>query len=97
MIQGKIKSGFKFKIDERILDDWRVVDAIGLSESTDPSEQIQGARKLVDLILGENKQELIDFLASKNNGYVPTTAMVSAIAEIITESKELKNSQSSAG
>ena len=96
-MKGKTKSGFQFNIDERILDDWRVVDAIGLSESSDASEQIQGARTLVDLILGTEKQKLLDFLAEKNNGFVPTTEMVKVIAEIITESRELKNSQSSAG
>lgn len=96
-MKGKTKSGFEFNIDERMLEDWRVVDAIGLSESDDPSEQIKGARTLVDLILGKEKQKLIDFIAKKNNGYVPATAMTAAIAEIITESKEIKNSRSSEG
>ena len=50
MIEGKTKSGFKFKIDERILSDWRLVDAIGLSESDDASEQIRGVRNLVQLV-----------------------------------------------
>lgn len=97
MIQGKTKSGFKFSIDERILDDWRVIEAIALSESKDASEQVQGARKLVDLILGEEKQNLFDFLSKKNDGFIPATAMVQSIAEIIEVSKELKNSRSSEG
>lgn len=95
MIEGKTKSGFKFNIDERILDDWRVIEAIALSESSDPSEQIQGARQVADLILGKDKQKLIDFIAKKNNGFVPATAMISNLVEIITESKDLKNSPSS--
>jgi hypothetical protein len=96
-MKGKTKSGFEFNVDERMLEDWHVVDAIGMSESDDPSEQIAGARMLVDLILGKDKKRLMDFLAKKNDGYVPATAMTAAIAEIITESKELKNSQSSEG
>lgn len=96
-MKGKTKSGFQFNIDERILEDWRVIDAIGLSESADASEQLQGARKLVDLILGTEKQKLYDFLTERNNGFVPTTEVVKIVTEIITESKELKNSQSSEG
>ena len=97
MITGKTKSGFKFNVDERILDDWRVVDAIGMSESDDASEQICGARMLVDLLLGNEKQKLIDYIAKENDGYVPATAMTSVIAEIITASREIKNSRSSEG
>lgn len=96
-MKGKIKSGFEFNVDERMLDDWRVIDAIGMSESGDPSEKIAGTRMLADFILGEDKERLMDFIAEKNDGYVPMTAMIAAIAEIITESKELKNSQSSEG
>ena len=31
MIEGKTKDGFEFKIDERILDDWRLVETIALA------------------------------------------------------------------
>ena len=97
MIKGQIKSGFKFSVDERILEDWRVVDAIGLSESEDASEQIKGARALVDLVLGKDKDKFMDHIAKQNDGFVPAAAITAGVAEIITTSKELKNSQSSAG
>ena len=92
MIEGKTKSGFKFKIDERILSDWRLVDAIGLSESDDASEQIRGVRNLVQLVLGDQTDALKKHIADSNDGYVPMEKMTDIITEIITTSKELKNS-----
>ena len=96
-MKGTTKSGFKFDIDERIIDDWRLIDAIGMAESEDPSEQIKGTRAVADLLLGKNKDSLMQFLQKKNEGYVPVAAMTNTIAEIISEVKELKNSQSSEG
>ena len=96
-MKGTTKSGFKFDIDERIVSDWRLVDAIGMAESDDPSEQIKGTRLVADLLLGKDKQKLIEFIQKKNDGFVPATQMTSAIAEIIESVKDLKNSQSSQG
>ena len=92
MIEGKTKSGFKFKIDERILDDWRLLKCIALSESKDASEQMRGASGLVELLLGDQEDALIEFVAKKNKGLVPAVAITEAVAEILTSVKELKNS-----
>ena len=96
-MKGTTKSGFKFNIDERIVEDWRLLDAIGLAESDDPGEQIRGTREVANLLLGKEKESLIKFLQEKNDGFVPATEMSSMIAEIITTVRELKNSQSSQG
>lgn len=97
MLEGKTKAGFKFSIDERILDDWRLLSAIALSESADPSDQIRGAHELVSLVLGENEKDLLDFVAKKNDGYVPANKVTEAITDILTSVRELKNSRSSEG
>ncbi len=97
MIEGKTKSGFKFAIDERILSDWRLVDAIGMSESDDASEQIRGVRNLMKLILGDQADALKKHIADKNEGFVPSEQVTDLITEIITTAKEIKNSSSSAG
>lgn len=97
MIEGKTKSGFKFAIDERILSDWRLVDAIGMSESDDASEQIRGVRNLMKLILGDQADALKKHIADKNEGFVPSKQVTDLITEIITTAKEIKNSSSSAG
>ena len=97
IIEGKTKSGFKFKIDDRILDDWRLIDAIGLSESDDASEQIRGMRDLVRLVIGDQFDALKKYIADKNDGYIPSKKVTDLIIEIVNTSKELKNSPSSEG
>lgn len=96
-MKGTTKSGFKFNIDERIIEDWRLIDAIAMAESDDPSEQVRGTKAVADLLLGKDKASLIKFIQDKNDGFVPATEMTNIIAEIITTVRELKNSQSSQG
>lgn len=96
-MKGKTKSGFKFDIDERIVDDWDLLEAIAMAESEDVGEQIKGSLKVADLLLGEEKEALKQFIRNKNDGYVPAAEMTNMIAEIITSVRELKNSQSSQG
>lgn len=91
MINGKTKSGFKYEIDERVINDWRLLKYIAMSESSDPSEQIRGASNLVSLLLGDQEQALMEHLSKENDGYVPATAVTEAITEIITSVNELKN------
>lgn len=97
MIEGKTKSGFKFSVDERIINDWDLVDAIGLSESDDASEVIRGLREIARLVLGNQVDALKKHIAKTNDGFHPSDVMASELAEIITITKELKNSQSSEG
>ena len=94
-MKGTTKSGFKFNIDERIIEDWDFLEAIAMAESTDASEQIRGTMKVADMLLGKEKESLKKLIREKNGGYVPQTEMANAIAEIITSVKELKNSPSS--
>lgn len=92
MIEGKTKNGFKFKIDERVMDDWRLLKYIAASESSDPSEQIRGASSLVTLLLGDQEPAMMEFVAKKNKGFVPATAVTEMVTEILTSVKDLKNS-----
>lgn len=96
-MKGTTKSGFKFNIDERIIEDWRLIDAIAMAESDDPGEQVRGTKAVADLLLGKDKASLIKFIQDKNDGFVPASEMTNVIAEIITTVRELKNSQSSQG
>lgn len=97
MIEGKTKSGFKFKIDGRILDDWSLVEAIALSDSDDASEKICGLKRLYDIIVGDQGDALKKHIADKNDGYVPTEQLSALLVEIITTAREIKNLQSSEG
>ena len=92
MIEGKTKNGFKFKIDERVMDDWRLLKYIAASESSDPSEQIRGASSLVTLLLGDQEPAMMEYVAKKNKGFIPATAVTEMVTEILTSVKDLKNS-----
>ena len=95
MIKGKTTTGFKFEVDERVLDDWRLITNIELAESNVLTDKVKGVTALVHLLLGSNEPKLMEHIAKKNDGYIPTDAIINELANIITTTKELKNSQSS--
>lgn len=97
MIKGKTSSGFEFAVDERILEDWSLVEAISMADSDDESEQIRGLMNLVKLVLGDQFDALKKHIADRNDGYVPSPEVSATIVEIIKTSREIKNSSSSAG
>lgn len=97
MVEGKTKSGFKFKIDERLLDEWDVFEAIADMTSGDNARIIQGTVTFTNTVLKDEKQRLIEFIRKKNKGYCPQEKMQDLITEIINTTKEIKNSESSQG
>lgn len=97
-MQGKTKSGFKFDIDERILDDWYFLEAIAKADNTEnPSAMLAGTVELVNLMFGENKAKLMEHIKSKHDGFAPQEAVKEEILDVIEQSKNLKNSSSSEG
>lgn len=91
MIQGKTKSGFKFEIDERVLSDWRLLLNIERTESEVLTERVKAITELVHLLLGSNESKLMEHIAKKNDGFVPTEAITDELASIVSSAKELKN------
>lgn len=96
-MKGKTKSGFKFDVNEAMLDDWETVKAIADMDSGDASRSIQGIVKFVGMILGDDEKLLVDHIRGKNNGACPREVMFEEVVEIINSVKEIKNSQSSQG
>ena len=99
MITGKISSGFEFKVDETVMDDWEFVKAIGLSESKKIGERVYGMTKIIEMLLGsKGEEDLMNHIRSKNNGKCTQTDMSEAILEmfdVIKGEKEAKNSEAS--
>ena len=46
-------TGFKCEVDERVLDDYRLVDSLRKLNSSDEMTMIEGLTTIVDLILGK--------------------------------------------
>lgn len=95
MIKGKTKTGFKFEIDERLAEDWRLLEAITLADSRNVTERVKGTTTVVDMLLGKNKNQLMEHIMKLHDGYVPTTALTDELASMLSSIKELKNSTSS--
>lgn len=93
MLEGKTKSGFKYSIDERIANDFRMVRLISKIESSDESEQLVALNDFVEFVLGKDGTEkFIAHVAKKNDGFVPTDKAIAEIVEILNSAKETKNS-----
>lgn len=91
MITGKTKSGFKFKVDERIKKDWRLIKAITDSQSDDGNVKLKAVVTMIQLVLGDQEELLMQHIMKKNEGYVPFEIMQSEISEIIQFIPEAKN------
>lgn len=91
MITGKTKSGFKFKVDERIKKDWRLIKAITDSQSDDGNVKLKAVVTMIQLVLGDQEELLMQHIMKKNEGYVPFEIMQSEISEIIQSIPEAKN------
>lgn len=77
MKKGKTESGFKWEVDEVVLDDMELIDAMAASQGEDPTQ----ISVVIAKILGnDQKKKLYDHVRAED-GRVP----VSKVADIITE------------
>lgn len=91
MIEGKTKSGFKFKIDERIQSDWRLVKAIADSQNENSGIKLQGTVNMIKLVLGDQEELLMQHIKKENDGFIPMEIMNAEITEIIQAIPKAKN------
>lgn len=92
MVEGTTSTGFKFKYDERILEDYRLLEVIGQFDETDSKvRQAKALKDMVDYIFGDAKAAFFEHIQSQNDGYMPIEKIQSEIIEIINASKDLKN------
>lgn len=90
MIRGKTISGFEFEVDERCLNDWRLIKAITKSDSKDQVEQLQAIVTMINILLGdEGEDKLVGFLIQNNEGYAPSEKMYAVVKEVFEEVKKI--------
>lgn len=78
MIHGKTSSGFEFRLDEKVLDNMELVDALAEASNDSPI----AVSKAVELLLGrELRKALYDHLRTED-GRVPVAAVSDSVAEI---------------
>ena len=87
MVEGKLKSGYEYKIENHVLDNMELLDAIA---EVDQNPMVLS--KVLKMLLGEEqRKKLYDHLRDPKNGNVPIVAVSDAVAEIFSGSGQLKN------
>ncbi len=94
MVTGKTKSGFKFSVNEKIIESWEFTKIVKEMASKDNNEQITGTVEFVETLLGDQEEALMEHLKGED-GIATTTDMVNECAEILTiiqeKNAEVKN------
>lgn len=84
MIKGKTKSGFNYHIDENILQDYELLEAIAETERNPIF-----ITKVVRMLLGDDTDKLKEHVRDEN-GHVSIEKMNVEITEIFQSQKKLK-------
>lgn len=93
MIEGKTKSGFKFKIDERCLTDYRILEFVDEYDKADDIGKMRIIPSLTDFLLGTKGFEKLEkHIRSKNEGFCSISNLQTELYEIMSNTKEIKNS-----
>jgi len=87
MIEGKTKSGFKYKFPEENLDNYELVEIIAEAQ-----ENPLLFPKMVNLLLGEKQTEKLKEHLRNENGIVSTEKISQEIMEIFENTEKAKNS-----
>lgn len=87
MIQGKTKSGFPYQLDEKRLNNYELLEAVG-----DMEDNPLVLSKIVNLVLGVDQAKKLKDHLRTDEGLVPTDRMSDEITEIFQSQDQTKNS-----
>lgn len=79
MKKGKTQNGFKYEIDEKVLDDMELIDAMAAAQGEDPTQ----ISTVVVKIFGEDQRKKLYDHVRTEDGRVPITEVADIITEII--------------
>lgn len=83
MVEGKTTNGYKFKVDERAITDWSVLEAIADIESGEVTKVIKGTTNMANALLGaDGVKDLLNHIRKNNDGYAPSEMVQNEIIEI---------------
>lgn len=92
----KTKSGFKCKVNENKVKDWRFVKALAKCDSGIEATVIEGLSFVVPFLLGEEGEEALLNHVMDDEGVASSTEIIKEFKEILTlVGSEIKKSQSS--
>lgn len=88
MIKGTTKSGFEFELEDEVLDDYELLEAICSVDHGNYSD----VAKLVEMLLGEEQKEKLKAYLKSKDGKVRTTAIMNEISDMFEACSAGKNS-----
>ena len=85
-MEGITKSGFKFKVDERVLKDWRFTMALTKMENRKTAfDALQGMNEMAELLLGDQIGDFFNHIKEKNEGFAPFEVVTAELKEILEQ------------
>ena len=75
---GKLKNGFEFEVDENVLDDMRLIDAMAEAQEDNPTK----FSKAILMVLGEDQRNRLYEHIALEDGRVPIGSISEAFVEI---------------
>ena len=89
MLEGKTQSGFEYKVDEKMAEDWRFIRLTKKMTKGSSEDKIAALDDALIMILGseEEAERLLQHIEEQNEGYVPTDKVVEEFNEIIASIK----------
>lgn len=88
MIKGETKTGFKFEIEEEVLDDYELLETLVDADNGNNMALFS----VIDMILGDEQKKALKEHLREIHGRVPASAMIAEIMDIIEKSGSGKNS-----
>lgn len=88
MIKGVTRSGFPFKLDDEVIDDYEILEELceidGGNDAKVPS--------ILTRLLGKEQKESLKDHVRTDTGRVPTSRMMEELMDIFTNNQQGKNS-----
>ncbi len=87
MITGKTTSGFEFSVQEKSLNDYRLLKVLRQIDKGRADYMVDA----VGILLGDDQADRLEQFIQKRDGEVTTSAMAEGFSEIIRAVSALKN------
>jgi hypothetical protein len=90
MVKGKTIDGFKYSVDEEVLQDFMFLKYLNMCQDPNPSISLDGTIKIVSCIFNndDKEREFYEFLKAKHNGRVPVKVLADNVRSIILKLRE---------
>ena len=88
MLEGKTTSGFRWKLEDDALDNYKLLEALREIDTGNEAAVVD----MINLLLPEEEKKALNDHFRSQSGRVSAKKMIQEVAEILEASKEGKNS-----